>query len=127
MRVTLVSVRDVDPKIILCQTRHELLSSELVMGLLQRLGRNTQDAWIWLSPIRVPNADFELGRLGCDGAIAHRFKSAGIMWSMRTTLKSGILMPVAEKRCADCISFSKCFRSILVQPLMAGPLCPTFN
>ena len=73
-------VREIDPKIILCQTRHELLSSgELVMDPAYRKswGRNTQDAWIWLSPIRVPNADFELGRLGCDGAIAHRFKSAG--------------------------------------------------
>ena len=58
---------EIDPNIILCQTRHELLrSGELVMdpAYQRSWGRNTQDAWIWQSPIRVPNADFELGTFG---------------------------------------------------------------
>src|SRR5438477_8659111 len=38
---------------------------------------NSQDAWIFLSPIHVPNCDFEIGTLGCDNAFAHRVKTAG--------------------------------------------------
>ena len=102
-------VRDVDPKIILCQTRHELLSSgELVMdpAYQKSWGRNTQDAWIWLSPIRVPNADFELGRLGCDGAIAHRFKSAGYYVVNRgATLKIGHIDVCRGKTAAQTCAF----------------------
>ena len=102
-------VRDIDPKIILCQTRHELLSSgELVMDPAYRKswGRNTQDAWIWLSPIRVPNADFELGRLGCDGAIAHRFKSAGYYVVNRgATLKIGHIDACRGKTAAQTCAF----------------------
>lgn len=38
---------------------------------------NTQDAWLFQPPVRVANADFEIGTPGCDNAIAHRFKQAG--------------------------------------------------
>ena len=43
----------------------------------QMLHAHTQDAWFFKSPINVPNADFEIGLLGCDNAIAHRIHSAG--------------------------------------------------
>ena len=35
-----------------------------------------QDAWIFNAPIKIHNCDFELGRLGCDNAIAHRIKTS---------------------------------------------------
>lgn len=38
---------------------------------------HTQDAWIWKSPISVPNSDFPLGILGCDNAINDRFRRGG--------------------------------------------------
>ncbi len=38
---------------------------------------NSQDAWLFQTPISVDNCDFELGTLGCDNAIAHRIKQAG--------------------------------------------------
>ena len=57
---------------------------------LRSWGRNTQDAWLWKSPIKVPNCDFELGRIGCDHAIAHRFKSVGyIIVNQGSRLKIG--------------------------------------
>jgi len=46
-------------------------------GLAQLAFANTQDAWIFRSPLHVPNCDFEIGTLGCDNAIAHRIKQAG--------------------------------------------------
>lgn len=38
---------------------------------------NAQDAWIFKTPISVPNCDFEIGTLGCDNAIADRLVRAG--------------------------------------------------
>ena len=73
-------VREIDPNIILCQTRHELVDSgELMMepASPKKLGPEYAGCVDLAEPDPVPNADFELGRLGCDGAIAHRFKSAG--------------------------------------------------
>jgi hypothetical protein len=40
---------------------------------------NTQDVWCFLSPIKVPNCDFETGILGCDNAFNHRLKVAGYL------------------------------------------------
>ena len=126
-------VREIDPKIILCQTRHELLSSgELVMdpAYQNSWGRNTQDAWIWQSPIRVPNADFELGRLGCDGAIAHRFKSAGYYVVNRgAVLKIGHIDVCRGKQQLRLVRFilEMLLLRSLGPPLIAGPLCPIFN
>lgn len=45
---------------------------------LDQLGfANSQDAWIFAAPIDVPRADFEIGTLGCDNAIAERIKASG--------------------------------------------------
>jgi hypothetical protein len=102
-------VKKVDPKVILCQTRHELSSSgDLVMDPIyfESWGRNTQDAWIWQSPITVPNSDFELGRLGCDNAIAHRFKSAGYLVVNRgSVLKIGHIDRCRGKTAAQTCQF----------------------
>jgi hypothetical protein len=38
---------------------------------------NSQDAWLFRAPIKVPDCDFELGIVGCDNAFAHRVKRAG--------------------------------------------------
>ena len=45
---------------------------------LDQLGfANSQDAWVFVAPIDVPRADFEIGTLGCDNAIAERIKATG--------------------------------------------------
>lgn len=38
---------------------------------------HTQDAWFFQSPVTVVNANFALGLVGCDNAIAHRFWTSG--------------------------------------------------
>jgi hypothetical protein len=38
---------------------------------------NTQDAWVFRTPIAVANCAFEIGTLGCDNAIADRLMRAG--------------------------------------------------
>lgn len=38
----------------------------------------SQDAWVFLSPISIPNSDFNLGVLGCDNRIAYEAHSAGL-------------------------------------------------
>lgn len=38
---------------------------------------NSQDLWIFKSPIYVDNCDFEIGCLGCDNAIADRINNSG--------------------------------------------------
>ena len=46
-------------------------------GFAQAAFAWSQDAWLFQAPIEVPDCDFEIGTLGCDNAIAHRFKRAG--------------------------------------------------
>lgn len=43
----------------------------------QLLHCHTQDAWVFKGGINVFDCDFELGKLGCDNAIAHRIKESG--------------------------------------------------
>ena len=66
---------------ILAQSRHEYNTSngiaQLDAGFKSLFHAHTQDAWLFKSPIAIPNCDFEIGLLGCDNAIAHRIKSAG--------------------------------------------------
>ena len=38
---------------------------------------HAQDAWFFIPPIAITDCDFCIGTLGCDNAIAHRFKQAG--------------------------------------------------
>ena len=86
-------IRDLDPRFVLCQSRHDLQadgSLQMSKPLIKGFGAVSQDAWIWRSPLSVPNADFELGRLGCDNAIAHRFKAAGyVLLNRGSVLKIG--------------------------------------
>jgi len=70
----------VSSDIVLCLSRIEWDrdgKAFLDPGLAQLAFANTQDAWIFKSPIHVPNCDFEIGTLGCDNAFAHRLKAAG--------------------------------------------------
>jgi hypothetical protein len=38
---------------------------------------NTQDTWIFKSPLNIENCNFEIGSLGCDNAIAERINRSG--------------------------------------------------
>jgi len=70
----------VSTEIVLCLSRVEWDKDGktfLDPGLAQIAFANTQDAWIFKSPLVVANCDFEIGTLGCDNAIAHRIKAAG--------------------------------------------------
>ncbi len=102
-------IRDISANVVLCQTRHELRESgtlEMESDYQQTWGRNTQDAWVWKSPIVVPNTEFELGRLGCDNAIAHRFKSAGYVTVNRgSQLKIGHIDTCRGKSAAGTCTF----------------------
>ena len=66
--------------IVLCLSRTELNADGSTFEdptLKQMAFANSQDAWLWAAPFDVPDADFELGTMGCDNAIAHRIKQAG--------------------------------------------------
>ena len=66
--------------IVLCLSRSEWDADGTVFkdpGLDQLGFANSQDAWIFVAPIEVPRADFEVGTLGCDNAIAERLKATG--------------------------------------------------
>ena len=73
--------------VVLCLSRHEFdgVSKASRDPNLQALAyANCQDAWFFKSPIFVSleKCDFEIGRPGCDNAIAHRIKSSGyIPWN----------------------------------------------
>jgi len=79
-------------KVIIANARHEIdLSNGNVFldeNFKQIFHANTQDAWFYKTPIQVENTDFELGLVGCDNAIAHRFQSAGyIIYNMPERFK----------------------------------------
>jgi hypothetical protein len=66
--------------IVLCLSRTEFdgAGGFFVGDDLKGLGSaTTQDAWIFLSPLSVPDCDFRLGTLGCDNAFADRIRCAG--------------------------------------------------
>jgi len=70
----------VDNNVVLCLSRFEYdgEGSAKKDEQLQRLAfANCQDTWVWKSPIKVNDCDFMMGRLGCDNAIADRFKNSG--------------------------------------------------
>lgn len=60
-------------------SRHEFDGSNIYKDpTLNRLGyANSQDAWLFIPTITVENADFMVGTLGCDNAIADRLKKSG--------------------------------------------------
>ena len=67
-------------KLVYAQSRHDFDGTRLYKDpALQRMAyAHAQDAWFFVPPINVPDCDFELGTLGCDNAIADRFRKAGI-------------------------------------------------
>lgn len=75
---------------VFAQSRHEfniLPTGEKVFKLDENFSQlfhsYTQDGWFFKAPLfihqspELPNADFELGFLGCDNAIAHRLSQSG--------------------------------------------------
>lgn len=69
-----------DLSIVFCLSRHEFdgVAASTKDPRLQNFAyANAQDAWVFRSPIFVKDCDFQLGKLGCDNAIAHRFKVSG--------------------------------------------------
>jgi hypothetical protein len=69
-----------DQGIVLCLSRIEFAIDRPPFkdpGLSQMAFANSQDAWVFRSPLEVPDCDFEIGELGCDNAIAERIKRAG--------------------------------------------------
>lgn len=64
--------------IVLCLSRHEFdgVDSAAKDEFLQRiLFAHRQDAWVWKAPLRqIEESNFQIGRLGCDNAIAERFR-----------------------------------------------------
>jgi hypothetical protein len=68
--------------LVLCQSRWEQAADGSVFhdpAFASLCFANTQDAWFFVPPFIPPNADFELGTLGCDNAIADRILKAGRM------------------------------------------------
>lgn len=66
--------------LVLCQSRIEFESDEkkYLDPAFSRLAfANAQDAWFFVPPIEITNVNFEIGTMGCDNAIADRFKKAG--------------------------------------------------
>jgi hypothetical protein len=80
-------------KVVIANARHEIDLSNggktfLDENFKQIFHANTQDAWFYKIPIQVENTDFELGLVGCDNAIAHRFQSSGyIIYNMPERFK----------------------------------------
>jgi hypothetical protein len=68
-----------DMSIVMCLARHEFDGESSTKDKnLQKLAYATaQDCWVFQSPVFVKECDFALGRLGCDNAIAHRFRASG--------------------------------------------------
>jgi hypothetical protein len=74
--------RILQQKIVFCISRTEFNADGTSFqdpNLLARAFANSQDAWLFRSPIAVERCDFGVGTLGCDNAIAHRVKEAGYL------------------------------------------------
>lgn len=68
--------------LVLCLARHELdenLRPHFDPDFAAIAYANAQDAWVFKAPVKVPDCDFEIGTLGCDNAIADRFRRGGLM------------------------------------------------
>lgn len=72
-----------DPKIVYALSRHDFDGTRLYKDpTLQRLAyANAQDAWFFMTPMKFPVVDcaFRIGTMGCDNAIAERFKRSGYL------------------------------------------------
>lgn len=72
-----------DPNIVYALSRHDFDGTRLYKDpTLQRLAyANAQDAWFFMTPMKFPVAEcaFRIGTMGCDNAIAERFKRSGYL------------------------------------------------
>jgi len=99
--------------IILAQSRHEYKNGKIFMdGEFQKIFHShTQDAWIFLAPVNIPeniDINFHTGLLGCDNAIAHRLKKAGYdIMNMPQTFKIVHVDNVRNKNNSNFIDFHK--------------------
>jgi hypothetical protein len=69
-----------DSGIVLCQSRLEFEPGNPPYkdpGFNEWAYATSQDAWVFRAPMKIAASDFEVGSLGCDNAIAERFKRAG--------------------------------------------------
>lgn len=70
-----------EEKIVYALSRHEFNivteTGSLDVNFNQLFHAHTQDMWIFNSPIEVKDCNFEIGILGCDNAIADRFRKSG--------------------------------------------------
>lgn len=67
--------------VVLALSRHEVASSGKVFldpQLQSSAFAISQDIWLFKGGLVVANSDFEIGTLGCDNAIAHRFREANL-------------------------------------------------
>jgi hypothetical protein len=67
-------------RMVYAQSRHEFDGTKAYKDeTLQKIWyANSQDAWFFVSPKpNIENVDFLIGTMGCDNAIAHRFKASG--------------------------------------------------
>lgn len=69
-----------DLSIVFCLSRYEFdgVSSATRDDALMKIAyANAQDAWLFKTPMIVKDADFKMGKLGSDNAIADRIKNSG--------------------------------------------------
>tara|TARA_Y100000590_G_scaffold425470_1_gene533470 strand:+ start:3 stop:1919 length:1917 start_codon:yes stop_codon:yes gene_type:complete len=90
-----------NPSMVLCLSRYEYnnlnqlndttttTTTTTTNPLLEQIGyANSQDAWIFKTPLVVNDIDFEIGMLGCDNAFADRLvKSGKVPVNMRDEYK----------------------------------------
>lgn len=72
-----------EQNVVYALSRHDFDGTRLYKDpALQRLAyANAQDAWFFMTPMKFPVADcaFRIGTMGCDNAIAERFKRSGYL------------------------------------------------
>jgi hypothetical protein len=69
-----------DLSIVFCLSRYEfdgVSSAKRDEALMKIAYANAQDAWLFKTPMNVKDADFKMGKLGSDNAIADRIKNSG--------------------------------------------------
>lgn len=70
-----------DRNVVYALSRHDFDGNRLYKDpALQKMAyANAQDAWFFMTPIKIADCDFRIGTMGCDNAIAERFKRSGYL------------------------------------------------
>ena len=68
---------DLDKSIVYALSRHEYIDKKMDSTFEKLFHCHTQDAWLFKAPVMVKNCNLEVGLLGSDNVIAHRFKESG--------------------------------------------------